>query len=125
MDQYLLVERHIRTGREQRTLYRYVWYSMSRGLLAETTVDNSFRNWRRRGWEALAQDTAPWGIYSELEWTDRVTREGMPVITADSRPRLEQRLSRQLALEVMAQDHADRQAASQPWHRLFDMDHGQ
>lgn len=115
----ILVERRVRTGRSGVSLWRYTWYDLDTGLLSETTVDRTFRNWRRQGWEALSQDPEPWGIYSGLVTGQRHTREGLPVVSADQSARMEHRLTRDQALAVMAEDHYQRQARTR-WGDLFE-----
>ena len=117
--QYLLVGRQSRPGRSGRTMWRFTWYSLDDGQLWETTVDDSYRNWRRCHWAALAAEEEPWGCYTGLTRTQRFTREGLPVITADSRPRLDTRLTMDLCLQVIEQDQKNRSPQAQ-YHQLFE-----
>ena len=52
----------------------------------ETTVDHSYRNFSRCGWDSIINDSRPFGIYEGLRQTARKTRDGNGVLTADSRP---------------------------------------
>lgn len=90
-NEYVLVERTSRRGRNGVTFWRFTFYCLADGLFYETTVDNTYDNFRKSGWDHLAEDQSPYGIYTGLTRTQRTTREGFPVITADSRPRLTSR----------------------------------
>lgn len=85
-DEYILTHRTQSVGREGRTLYRFRWTRVSDGQQFETTVDDSYRNWSRCGWNQLAQDPTPWRVYQNLTPIDRKTTQGYGVITADNRP---------------------------------------
>jgi hypothetical protein len=77
------------------------------------TVDSSYRNFRRNGWDHVVESNSPWGVYSGLTRTDRVTREGIPVVTADGTAELIYRCEgRDQALELMAADHHQRTATT-------------
>lgn len=120
-NQYLLVGRSSRQGRAGRTMWRFTWYSLEDGQLWETTVDDSYRNWRRCHWAHIASEPDPWGCYTGLTRTQRTTRTGLPVITADSRPRLDMRLDWDTCLQVIEQDQINRSGQAQ-YHNLFDHD---
>lgn len=83
--QYVLVERSSRPSRLNGvTMWRLVFYSLDDGTLWEMTVDSSYRNFRKMGWDHMVEDQNPWGVYEGLRRTNRVTQEGMPILTADS-----------------------------------------
>ena len=83
--QYVLVERTSRNSRLNGvTMWRLVFYSLDDGTLWEMTVDSSYRNFRSQGWDHLVQDDNPWGVYEGLRRSDRLTAEGMPILTADA-----------------------------------------
>jgi len=104
-NEYILVERTSRQGRNGVTFWRFTFYCLSDGLFYETTVDNTYDNFRKSGWDHLADDPCPWGVYTGLTRTKRRTREGMPVITADSLPRIQTRCeSQEEAIAVVAAD---------------------
>lgn len=75
-------------------MWRFEFYCLDDCRLWEMTVDNSYANWRRSGWDRVTEDADPWGVYQDLRLTKRVTREGRPIITADSPARMEIRLTR-------------------------------
>ena len=104
-NEYVLVERTSRRGRNGVTFWRFTFYCLEDGLFWETTVDNTYDNFKKSGWDHLADDPNPWGVYTGLTRTKRTTREGMPVITADSKPRVETRCeSRDEAIAIVAAD---------------------
>lgn len=119
MNEYILVERHSRPGKNGVTMWRFTWYCLEDGLLYETTVDNTYANFRRRGWDHLATDPRPWGVYTGLRRTSRTTREGLPVITADSAFSLEHRCDSQAqAIEIVA-CHCGQTGRSNQFEELF------
>lgn len=123
MAEYLLVDRQQHPGRNHVIMWRYTWYCLEDGLFYETTVDRTFRNWARSGWQELSTDPAPWGIYTNLRRTRKVTREGMPVITADSHPRLHSRTTRDEAIEIVAVDQGRRAGRINQFGDLFACNH--
>lgn len=114
--QYVLVERSQHDSRltPGARMSRFTWYGLEDGQLWEMTTDSGFRNWRRNGWNLLVEDPEPWGVYQGLRRTQRRTREGMPIITADSRPGLVYRCrDRAEALELVRWDQAQRHGETQ------------
>jgi len=84
MKQYVLVECNSQPSRlNSVTMWRLTFYCLDDGVISEMTVDSSYRNFRRNGWDHVVESDSPWGVYSGLTRTDRVTREGVPVLTAD------------------------------------------
>ena len=90
-------------------MWRLTFYSLEDGHIYQMTVDSSYRNFRRNGWDHVVESNSPWGVYSGLTRTDRVTREGIPVVTADGAAELIYRCEgADQALELVAVDHAQR-----------------
>ena len=90
-NEYVLVERTSKLGKNGVTFWRFTFYCLEDGQFWETTVDNTYDNFHKSGWNLLVDDDMPYGIYTGLTRTRRFTREGFPVITADSRPRITSR----------------------------------
>ena len=90
-NEYVMVERTSGRGRNGVTFWRFTFYCLADGLFYETTVDNTYDNFHKSGWNLLVEDDQPLGIYTGLVRTRKVTREGFPVVTADSRPRIQVR----------------------------------
>lgn len=76
-------------------MYRITWYCVEDGTYWESTVDSAYNNFKRNGWDLLVQEACPWGSYQGLARTDRVTRQGVGVVSADSRPAVKVRLEDQ------------------------------
>jgi len=66
--------------------WRLTFLNVIDNTIWETTVDGSYRNFSRSGWDRIVSDPNPWGIYSGLKRSKRTARSGNGVITADSRP---------------------------------------
>jgi hypothetical protein len=64
-------------------MWRLTFYCLDDGVISEMTVDSSYRNFRQQGWDHVTESANPWGVYSGLAQTDRLTRQGVPVVTAD------------------------------------------
>jgi len=86
--EYILIERHSQPGKNGVTMWRLVFYSLATGEVCEMTVDSTYRNFRRSGWEHVVQDPCPWGAYIDLRRTSRRTAQDRPVLTADSPARI-------------------------------------
>ena len=82
--EYILIERRSRPGRNGVTMWRLTFYSLEDGSLWEMTVDPTYRNFRRSGWDHVVEHAQPWGAYQGLRRTRRTTQDGTGVLTADS-----------------------------------------
>jgi len=81
---WVLVARHSQASRINGVqMWRLTFYCLRSGELWEMTVDSSYRNFHRQGWDHVVSAASPWGVYQGLRRTRRRTREGMPVLTAD------------------------------------------
>jgi len=49
-------------------------------------VDESMENYKRSGWQTILSKSNPIAVYGGLRLTKRTSSDGLPVITADSRP---------------------------------------
>ena len=79
---------HLNLGR----YYRIEWLDVHACTLLTTAVDSQYNNYRH--WRTIVeQATIPYGIYSNLIGTDKQTRGGLPVISADSQPHLQEALT--------------------------------
>jgi len=109
-NQYVLVERRSQPSRLNGvTMWRLVFYCIDDGVLYETTVDNSYRNFVKNGWDHLVQTDQPWGVYEGLIRSSKTTRDHMPVITADSVPLCVYRSrDRDEALKIVSADQEQR-----------------
>lgn len=100
------------------TMWRFTWYGLDDGVVYETTADSSYRNFNKSGWNHIVENTEPWGVYEGLTRTTRTTQDGLPIITADSRPSLVWRCeSREQALQLIEADQRSRD----PRQNLFEV----
>ena len=67
-------------------MWRMTWIDLKDGSIWETTVDESFRNFHSKGWDVLVNNPNPYGIYLGLRKSQRTSRQGYGILTADSRP---------------------------------------
>ena len=66
------------------TMWRLTFQGFISNDIVEMTVDNTYRNFRRSGWEHVVKNACPWGVYNTLQRTDKITRRGVTVVSADS-----------------------------------------
>jgi hypothetical protein len=99
--EYILIDRRSRPGRNGVEMWRLTWWRIQDDTTWEMTVDASYSNFRKSGWDHVVHDECPWGVYLDLITTGRTTREGAGVVTADSAARILVRLdSQDQALEL-------------------------
>lgn len=99
---YILVDRTSKPGKNGVTMWRFVFYNLEDGSIWESTPDATYKNFRRAHWDLLSQDTCPWGVYNNLHRTQRTTKTGSGVVSADYSPQLLHRLDdQQQALDLM------------------------
>jgi hypothetical protein len=118
-DEYILIDRSVRPGRNGVDMWRLTWQRISDNTIWETTVDSSYRNFRRQGWDHLVDHECPWGVYRNLTATARKTADGVGVITADSRPDLVVRLDDHAEAVDLAQASCDHGTHHGQYHDLF------
>jgi hypothetical protein len=103
-DKYILVDRTEHTSRlNGGVFHRFTWYSVADGTYWETDADSAYNNYRKNGWDHLVQDATPWGAYQGLIRTDRNAQSGLGVITADSKPALQVRVTDQTEAQALAE----------------------
>ena len=66
-------------------MWRLHWVDTETGELYETTTDATYENHHR--WEPIIRAKQT-GYYTGIKRSKRTTREGTPIISADSRPHL-------------------------------------
>jgi hypothetical protein len=77
----------------------YTFLDTDTGLLLECAVDSNFRNFAN--WQNIVNDPDPIGIYSNLVVTKKRTKEGLYIISADSYPQLEERMTIDQLIEMI------------------------
>lgn len=99
---WILTEHTSSPGRNGVTCHRFRWHGVEAGETLETTTDSTMRNWRL--WRDLAEDTRPWGVYTNIHPTARTTNRGYTVASADYRPELQDRIDTQAGAEWLVQE---------------------
>ena len=91
---WILESHTVTAGRGSVKCHRWRWVNVDTGETRETTTDSTMRNWRRCGWDRLAEDPNPWGAYQNIHpSTDRQTNRGVGVASADYQARLNIRMT--------------------------------
>jgi hypothetical protein len=123
--EYILIDRKQSTSRiTGAAFWQLTFYCLQTGELVEMSVDSSYRNFQRSGWDHIVLSDNPWGAYSGLRRSSRVTRTGSAVLSADSRPQQVWAAKDQLeAVLLVDQDQQSRQQPQQ-YHQLWETDHG-
>ena len=83
-DQYILIDLEQRPGRNGVRFWRLTFQNLMTNEMAQMKVYPTYTNFRRSGWDHVVEHDCPWGVYSGLRLTRRFTREGLPVLSADS-----------------------------------------
>ena len=116
---YILVERNSQPSRNGVTMWRLTFYCLDDGSLWEMTVDSSYRNFRKQGWDHVVESDNPWGIYKGLKRTQRMTKTKMPVLTADGQAELIYRCEDQAQARVLIELNEE-EINPTPFSRLFE-----
>jgi hypothetical protein len=82
-DQYILIDLEERPGRNGVPMWRLTFQNLMTNHIGEMTVDATYRNFRKQGWDHVVEHACPWGVYEGLTMTKRLTRDAIPVISAD------------------------------------------
>ena len=84
--EYILIDIDQQPSRQNSvTMRRLTFYCLTDQTYHEMTVDSSYSNFKRSGWNLVVTDKRPWGVYRDLRRTERKTKRGLNVVTADSR----------------------------------------
>ena len=75
---------HLNGGR----YWRLTFQSLDDGTQHEMTVDPTYNNFKKSGWDHVVADPYPYGIYTGLRRTKKTTSRGIPVVSADGTARL-------------------------------------
>ena len=118
-EQYILIDRTEKMGKNGTTMWRLTFQTVNSNEVVEMTVDPTYRNFYRQGWDHVVRDPNPWGVYQGLRRTDRKTRQGVPVVTADSAPELIYRCEDLDQALALAQASLDYNTPQSHFRRLF------
>ena len=66
----------------------YTFFDVDTGDLLVTNIDSNYRNFNN--WYTIVNNPEPWGIYSNLVVTNKRTKKGLKIVSADSYPQLEE-----------------------------------
>jgi hypothetical protein len=88
-NEYILVNieesiSHLNGGR----YWRLTFVSLEDGTTHEMTVDPAYTNFKRSGWNHVVEDAYPYGVYTGLRRTQKTTKSGVPVVSADGKARI-------------------------------------
>ena len=120
---YILVERESFDGRINAgaRVWRLTFYCLADGTFWEMTVDSSYRNYKKKGWDHVVQDPSPWAVYQDLPRTRRTAKSGFPVVSADAEARIDLRFrDRDQALSVMSEHYRGRHPEPPAFQDLFE-----
>ena len=118
--EYILVD--IKEGRSQLnggSYWRLTFQSLDDGTTHEMTVDPTYSNFKRSGWNQVVQDEYPYGVYTGLKRTDRQTKSGVPVVSADGRARIVYRCANDQELAELVRVNTESFAETTPFQELF------
>ena len=111
--EYVLVDIDEHMGRlNGTTMWRITWVDGQDSSIWETTVDPTYRNFTRSGWDRIVESENPWGVYTGLVRSSRTTEGGVAVLTADSHPQLIEPITEADAFRIVQALHDRRHANS-------------
>lgn len=119
MSEWILIDRESKPGRNGVTMTRLTFQNIEDNEIAEMTLDNTYTNYKKSGWDHVAEDECPWGVYTDLRKTTRKTRTGVPVLTADSKANIIYRCENHEEALEMAQASIDMDRTPRPFDQLF------
>lgn len=115
MKLYILSDIQQRLGHINGTqIWEITWVDPEDLAVLTTTVDESYRNYRRNHWDVMVSGAIPYGLYQGLVKTLRQDRDRLSVLSADSYPQLiEPMTAREVEqfIEIRQQDLAPTQFA--------------
>lgn len=83
------------------TIYVITWFDEDTLDQYETIIDDSYRNFKRNGWQEILNSTHPYGRYNGLKQAMRKTQRGVKVLDADSVPYKTETLSVDEIIDIM------------------------
>ena len=112
---------HLNGGR----YWRLTFQSIQDGTQHEMTVDPTYNNFKRSGWDHVVADPYPYGVYEGLKRTQKQTNRGMSVVSADGPARLIYRCRDDAELaQLVAANTASFNKPSTQFGQLFDAGNG-
>ena len=77
----------------------FTFFDVDTGELLECAVDSSYRNFSH--WNNIINDPLPIGIYSNLIVTKRKTKDGLKIVSADSYPQLQEKMTMDQLIQLI------------------------
>lgn len=102
------------------TMWRLTFQRISDNLIVEMTVDSTYRNFTKKGWNHVVASESPWGVYGNLKQTTRRTRQGTPVVSADSTAEIIYRCVDHAEALALAQASIDHNSPGDRFRGLFE-----
>jgi hypothetical protein len=101
--------------------WRLTFQGLDDGKTYEMTVDPTYTNFKRSGWNQVVTDEYPYGVYAGLRRTDKRTRNGVPVVNADGRARIIYRCADDHELAALVEANTESfQAPPNTFGQVFD-----
>lgn len=119
-NQYILV--NCEEGRSQLNggrFWRLTFQSIDDGTTHEMTVDPTYNNFKKSGWDRVVTDPYPYGVYEGLKRTKKTTKRGVPVVSADGTARLIYRCADDTELAQLVQANIESFEQPTQFQELF------
>ena len=118
---YILIDRQEQASQLNGvTMWRLTFQGLMSNRIVEMTVDNSYRNFHRSGWDQVVKNACPWGVYNTLRLTDKTTRRGVAVVSADSAAEIIYRCADHGEVLALAEASLRHNTPVQQFENLFD-----
>ena len=121
-EEYILIDIEERPGKNASRFWRLTFQRISDNLIVEMTVDVTFKNFRKQGWDHVVNSECPWGVYSNLKQTTRTTRQGISVVSADSPAEIIYRCRDHAEALQLAEASLNHNSPGDRFRGLFDTD---
>lgn len=82
---YILIDKQQSRSRTGARLWRLTWVCLDDFTRWETSIAEDMDNFLNNGWRSVCNNPTPWGVYVGLKRTSKTNKEGIPIITADSK----------------------------------------
>ncbi len=93
---------------------------ISDNLVFEMTVDSTYRNFTKKGWNHVVASECAWAVYANLKHTTRHTKSGTPVVSADSTAEIIYRCADHAEALALAQASIDHNSPGDRFRGLFE-----
>lgn len=101
------------------TMWRLTFYCVDDGTFHEMTVDSSYTNFKKSGWNHVVHHPCPWAVYLDLKRTPRRTRQGTPVVSADSRVNISMQCEDLAEAQALVELDIQQRNTPNQFHELF------